>query len=252
MSQTDVAHDVRAALDRLLADAPALARAVPPPVADRLSAFAGLLLEANERLNLTRVVEPDAVARDHLLDALAALPLLERIEPERAIDVGSGGGVPAIPLAIAAPEVSWTLVESTGRKAEALQSFVETLQLANVEIIADRAETIGQAPRHRERYDLATARALAALPVLLELTLPLVRVQGIVVAWKGPLTSADDQIRQGRAAARSLGGGEVVIRPSGIAALGGHTFVLVPKERPTAPRYPRRPGVPGRTPLGAR
>lgn len=252
MSQTDAAREVRAALDRLLADAPALARAVPAPVADRLARFAGLLLEANARLNLTRVVEPDAVARDHLLDALAALPLLERIEPERAIDLGSGGGVPALPLAIAAPDVAWVLVEATGRKAEALRSFVDALELTNVEIVADRAELIGQTPRHRNRYDLATARALAALPVLLELTLPLLNVGGILVAWKGPLTSSDDQVRQGKAAARLLGGGEVVIRPSGVASLGGHTFVLVPKERPTPPRYPRRPGVPGRSPLGAR
>ena len=251
-SQTDVAHEVRAALDLLLADAPALAPLLSEPVLDRMVRFAALLLDANDRLNLTRVVEPDAVARDHLLDALAALPLLARIEATRAVDVGSGGGVPAIPLAIATPEIEWVLIEATGRKVEALRSFVDALELPNVEVIADRAEAVGQTPRHREQYDLVTARALAALPVLAELTLPLLRVGGILVAWKGPLRNADDQVRQGKAAVRSLGGGDVVIRPAGLAALGGHTFVLVPKERRTPMRFPRRPGVPSRSPLGVR
>lgn len=252
LAQTDVAHDVRAALDLLLADAPALAPLLSEPVLERMARFAALLLDANVRLNLTRVVEPDAVARDHLLDALAALPLLARIEATRAVDVGSGGGVPAIPLAIATPEIEWVLIEATGRKAEALRSFVAALDLPNVEVIADRAEAVGQTPRHREQYDLATARALAALPVLAELTLPLLRVGGILVAWKGPLRGSDDQVRQGKAAVKSLGGGDIVIRPAGLAALGGHTFVLVPKERRSPMRFPRRPGVPARSPLGVR
>jgi 16S rRNA (guanine527-N7)-methyltransferase len=252
LPQTDTAGSVRTHLDRLLAEAPSVQRAVSPAIAERVTAFAALLLDANERLNLTRVTDPEAVARDHLLDALAALPLLERIEPRIAIDLGSGGGVSAIPLAIALPDVRWTLVESTGRKAEALRSFAQALELENVEVLADRAEVIGQAPGHREEYELVTARALAALPVLAELALPLLRIGGILVAWKGPLTNADDQVRQGKTAVRMLGGGEVVLRPTGLAALGGHTFALIPKERPTAPRFPRRPGVPARMPLGTR
>ena len=120
------------------------------------------------------------------------------------------------------------------------------------EVVADRAEALGQAARHRERYDVATARACAALPVLAELALPLLRVGGILLAWKGPLTNADDQVRTGKVAAAQLGGGPIVIRSAGLAALGGHTFVLVPKERGTSPRYPRRPGVPARNPLGTR
>jgi 16S rRNA (guanine527-N7)-methyltransferase len=148
--------------------------------------------------------------------------------------------------------VAWTLVEATGRKADALRSFAEALALPNVEVVADRAEAAGHAPRHRGVYDLATARACGPLPVLAELTLPFLRVGGILIAWKGPLRNGDDQVRQGKVAAGQLGGGGIVIRPAGPASLGGHTFALVPKERSTVPRFPRRPGVPARSPLGVR
>lgn len=246
------ARAARRSLDILLADAPDVARHVDELMLDRLERFTALLLAANADLNLTRVVEPEAIARDHLLDAVAALPLLARIEPARAIDIGSGGGVPAIPLAIARPDVEWVLVEATGRKADALRAFAAALALPNVEVVDDRAEALGHAPRHREQYDLATARACAALPVLAELTLPFLRVDGILVAWKGPLRGKDDQVRQGKAAVAQLGGGTVVIRPTGLPALGGRTFALVPKERRTPARFPRRAGVPGRQPLGIR
>jgi 16S rRNA (guanine527-N7)-methyltransferase len=221
---------------------------LPAGYADAAERYVEVLLRANARLNLTRVVEPEAVARLHLLDALAGLAVLDDLGPVAAVDLGSGGGVPGIPLALARRDVQWTLVDSVAKKADALRGFVASLGLRNVEVVSERAETLGRLPAHRERHDLVAARACAALPVLVELALPMLTVGGCLVAWKGPLTDADDEVRRGRSAAVQLGGAPPDIRPS-LPALGGHTFVLVRKERETAPRYPRRPGEPARRPL---
>ncbi len=239
----------RAALERLLAGAPSIARLVPDGYLDAAQRYVGELLAANARLNLTRVTEPEAVARLHLLDALAALPLLDEWEPAAAVDLGSGGGVPGIPLALARPAQRWTLVDSVHKKADALRSFVAALGLGSVAVVDERAETIGHAADHRERYDLVAARACAPLPVLVELAMPLLRVGGRLLAWKGPLTASDDELARGARAAAQVGGGTPDLRASGIAELGGHTFVVVVKERATPARYPRRPGEPGRRPL---
>jgi 16S rRNA (guanine527-N7)-methyltransferase len=251
LSQTDgvaaAALATRRHLETLLesADLPAL----PPGFADAAQRYVALLLAANARLNLTRVLDPEAVARLHLLDALAALPLLDAAAPASAVDLGSGGGVPGIPLALARPDMRWVLVDSIAKKAEALREFAAALDLRNVTVSAERAETLGRLPDHRERHDLVAARACAAMPILAELALPLVREDGQLLAWKGPLTDADEEVRRGRLAAGQLGGGRMTIVPS-LAALGGHTFVVVPKIGPTPARFPRRPGQPARRPLG--
>jgi 16S rRNA (guanine527-N7)-methyltransferase len=240
----------RSELERLLADEMELARLLPARYPAMAEAYVRLLLEANERLNLTRVVTPAEVARLHLLDALAALPLIDAAGAVRVMDLGSGGGVPAIPLALARSQVAWVLVDSVRKKAAMLESFAGGLELQNVTVIAERAEVVGRDASHRERYDLVTARACAPLPVLAELALPLARVGGTLLAWKGPLDDEDEEVRRGRVAAGQLGAGRMQVTGSGIGALGGHTFVIVPKQRATPPAYPRRPGQPSRRPLG--
>lgn len=244
------AADARAArveLDRLLqAEAPALLAGLPAGFGDRAEAYVRLLLEANHRQNLTRLVEPEAVARLHLLDALAALPLLSGDGP-RAIDLGSGGGVPGLVLALARPDLRWVLVEAAQRKARALSGFARALGLGNVEIVAERAESLGRGPA-RDSADWVTARACAPLPVLVEYALPLLRVGGRLLAWKGPI--GEDELAAGRRAAALLGGGAPEAREPGLRSLGSHRFVVVPKTGATPARYPRRPGEPGRRPLG--
>ena len=241
------ARAAREALDRLLqTDAPWLVDALPAGFADAVEAYVALLLAANARLNLTRVVEPEAVARLHLLDSLVALPILDEVAPTSALDLGSGGGVPGIVLALARPEVRWTLVDSVGKKADAMRGFADALRLGNVEVVAERAEVLGHGAG-RESYDLAAARACAALPVLAEYALPLLRVGGTLLAWKG-LPSAEE-LAAGTAASALLGGGAPTVRPSNAPALGDHSFVDMRKLRPTPVRYPRRPGEPTRRPL---
>ncbi len=245
---TAAARLARDAFERLLeTDAPALRAMLPPAFADAAEAYVALLLDANERLNLTRIVEPEAVARLHLLDAVAALPLLDAMAPRRGVDLGSGGGVPGLLLAIARPDVSWTLVDSVRKKADAMASFADALGLRNVSVVPERAEVLGRDPNHRERHDLVTARGCAGLPVLAEYALPLLRIGGTLVAWKGE--RAEDEMRLGRAASAQLGGGEPRVVSSGVASLGDHRFVVLTKLLPTPDRFPRRPGVPGRQPL---
>lgn len=257
MSGTDdagrAARAARAALEDELSAAPVLAALVTrdaPAALDALERYVGVLLDANRRVNLTRVVEPGAVARLHLLDALAALPIVDGLGPERAVDLGSGGGVPAIPLAIARPAIRWLLVDSVGKKAMLLRDFAAALDLAGVEVVAERAESLGRERAWREAAGLVTARACAPLPVLAELSMPLLRVGGSLLAWKGPLGAADPEVRAGRTALGEVGGGRLEIVPAGPGALGGHTFVVAEKVRPTASRFPRRPGEPARRPLG--
>jgi 16S rRNA (guanine527-N7)-methyltransferase len=253
LPQTDgaasAARAARQDLESLLADEPALAALLPDGYLDRIERFVALLLEANERINLTRVVAPAEVARLHLLDALAALPLLDAAGPGPVVDLGSGGGVPALPLALARPKRAWVLVDSVAKKAAVLRAIADALGLGQVTVLAERAETLGRDPQHREQYAIATARACASLPVLAELAVPLLRPGGTLLAWKGPLGEEDDEVRRGRAAIGQVGGGPVRLIDSGLPALGGHRFVVVSKDRATAERFPRRPGEPGRNPL---
>jgi 16S rRNA (guanine527-N7)-methyltransferase len=169
------------------------------------------------------------------------LVLIEHLGDGRSlVDVGSGGGMPGLPLAIARPDLSVTLIETDRRKAAFLVHATATLGL-RVEVIADRAETVARGPL-RESFDLAVCRALAQLPVLAELCLPLVRVGGRLLAMKGPL-------REAAGAIALLGGGPPELVPAPSAARDQGVVVVVPKVAPTPAAYPRRPGLPARRPL---
>jgi 16S rRNA (guanine527-N7)-methyltransferase len=211
---------------------------------DKLGEFLSLLLEANTRFNLTAVTDPDEAWVKHVFDSLTLLPYVVSAEATHVIDVGSGGGLPGVPLAIVLPEVDFTLLEATGKKADYLRDVAERMDLANVDVINDRAETIAHdRENHREQYDLVVARAVGRLVVLAELAVPLVRVGGHVAAIKG--AKASTEIEEAGEALRLLHG-EVVETsrtPTG-------TIVLIEKLRRSAKLYPRRPGEPKRAPLG--
>ena len=211
---------------------------------DKLGEFLSLLLEANTRFNLTAVTDPDEAWVKHVFDSLTLLPYVVSAEAGHVIDVGSGGGLPGVPLAIALPEVDFTLLEATGKKADFLRGVAERMDLANVDVIGDRAETIAHDPEnHREQYDLVVARAVGRLVVVAELAVPLVRVGGHVAAIKG--AKASKEIEEAAEALRLLHSEvvETTRTPTG-------TIVLIEKLRRTAKRYPRRPGEPKRAPLG--
>jgi 16S rRNA (guanine527-N7)-methyltransferase len=175
-----------------------------------------------------------------------SLVLLDHLgEAEKVVDVGSGGGLPGLPLKIARPGLSMTLVEADQAKAAFLVRACAALGLRDVEVVARRAEDVGRDPRYRESFDVAVARALAPMPVLVELCLPLVRVGGRLLAQK---TGSED-LEGARHAIDTLGGAlsSVVAAPS--EARDSGTVVIVDKVRQTPQPYPRRPGVPARKPL---
>ena len=234
--------------DRDADELPAHAARRTPHVA--LTRFRDLLLAANATLNLTAVRDAEVIERRHIAESLALLQALEeagRLPPgARLIDVGSGGGLPGIPLAIARPDLSVTLLEATGKKAAFLEQAARTLALTNVRVIAARAEEAAHDPAEREAYDLATARAVAPLAALLELTLPFVRVGGALAAVKG--SRAEEEIAGAAGALRRCGGGAVASLPLAAEA-PNLRLLLVPKVAPTPPELPRRPGMPVKRPL---
>jgi 16S rRNA (guanine527-N7)-methyltransferase len=242
-------------LDILAEGAAALGLPLRP---EQLAAFARYrdeLLAWNRRVNLTSINEPAEVETRHFLDSLtcaaallarwgAALPML----PLRCIDVGSGGGFPGVPLKLALPRLRVTLLEATGKKAEFLDHLIAALALSGVDAVAERAETLGHAPEHRESYDAVFARALAPLPALLELTLPFLRVGGLLVAQRrGDLA---DEIAAAAFACETLGGAPPTVVPVTVPPLDdGRALVVVEKAAATPSAYPRRPGVPAKRSL---
>lgn len=238
-----------AAVRRVLAQAPGvIGRPLSDEEISRLTAHFQLVAAWSARARLTAITRPAEAAKLHILDSLLCL---RAGIPDRAsvVDVGSGAGFPGIPLAIVRPDLSVVLLEPAARKAAFLEMAAAALHLA-VRVEAVRAEDAGRDPRRRERFDVGVARAVAPLPVLCELILPLVRVGGKAVLLKGP--SVRTELPQGRAAARRLGGdGE----PQVIEALlpGGvrRSLVVIGKVAATPAAYPRRAGVPARHPLGA-
>lgn len=172
------------------------------------------------------------------------LVLLDHLGDARSVvDVGSGGGMPGLPLKIARPELRVVLVESDRRRAAFLVHAAATLGLADVEVVTDRAETAGAAGSPlRESFDAAVCRALAPMPVLVELCLPFVRVGGRLLAMKG-------QVEEAAGAIAMLGGGPVEVVPAPSDARERGVVAIVPKIAPTPAAYPRRPGLPSRRPL---
>lgn len=202
----------------------------------------------NQRYSLTAIQDPEKVRVKHFLDSLSAYLALRGTALERVIDVGTGAGFPGLPLKILCPQIQLTLVESVGKKAEFCQHIVDRLELEGVEVIQERAETVGQSSSHRERYDWALARAVAVLPVLLEYLLPLVRVGGRVLAMKGE--SALAEAHQAENAARLLGGHLHQLVPVTLPGVAEQRYlVIVHKIAATPEKYPRRVGIPAKRPL---
>ncbi|HEX7950242.1 MAG TPA: 16S rRNA (guanine(527)-N(7))-methyltransferase RsmG [Candidatus Limnocylindrales bacterium] len=211
-----------------------------------IDAHVRLLLAWNEAINLTSITDPATVATRHVLDSLAALPLLtgEPAAPRAALglrlaDIGSGGGFPGLTLAAALPGSRVTLIESIAKKARFLQVAAAAMGLADrATVRAARAEAV--AARDPAAWDIVTARAVASLDDIVELAMPLLRVGGRLLAWKGPDIEAE-VAAAGRAAGALGGSAPVVHEVVGVAPLAGHRMVVVRKLAATAPGYPRDP-----------
>ena len=208
---------------------------LPTCAAPRLAEFAGAVLEQNKVMNLTAITDPADFAALHLLDSAVLLTLAD-FQGKRVVDVGTGAGFPGMPLRILEPDFDLTLLDSLGKRIAFLQETCARMGLQRVEAVHARAEDF--AADHRETYDIATSRAVAALNVLCELTLPLVRVGGCFLAMKS--VDSDDEIAASRGAVGQLGGRIRELRDYRIPGTDvTHRIVIIDKLRPTPQAYPR-------------
>jgi 16S rRNA (guanine527-N7)-methyltransferase len=196
------------------------------PHEDQIREYLDLLLAANERMNLTRITDRAQAEILHVGDSLTLLPHLPKGR-HRLADVGSGGGVPGIILAIMRPDAQIVLIESTLKKAEFLRVTADALKLSNVTVEPRRAEEMGQSI-HRQSFDVVVARAVARLPVLVEWMLPLVKPGGWALAMKGP--KAAEELAESGKAIKRLGGSEAQILPVELPGRDGHVIVRIHKK----------------------
>jgi 16S rRNA (guanine527-N7)-methyltransferase len=206
------------------------------------------LLEYNVKVNLTRITEPREAAVKHFGDSLAVLRLNLFLPGRAVVDVGTGAGFPGIPIAIMCPEIRFTLMDSLRKRTVFLAEAVQMLNLRNVQVVWARAEEMGHNPIYREHFDIALARAVAPLNVLVELCLPLLKQGGVFLAMKGP--KAGEELSQARGAIAKLGGVVVSSVTESLPLLTEQrTVVTVGKIRRTPAIYPRKAGIPERQPL---
>ena len=207
-----------------------------PACIPALESFSRALLEKNQVMNLTAITDPRDVAVLHLLDSLA-LTGLAGLEGRTVVDVGTGAGFPGVPLAIARPSARVTLLDSLGKRVDFLRESCRTLGLDNVECVHGRAEEF--AGERRETFDLAVSRAVAALPVLCELCLPLVKVGGAFWAMKS--VDTEEEISASKTAVKVLGGRIQAVSDYTIPTTEVvHRVVCIQKTAPTPKKYPRR------------
>lgn len=221
-------------------------------------AYLDIMLETNESLNLTAVRDRDEALRRHIGDSLALLPVLDRVAEGQEgqalslIDIGSGAGLPGMVLAIARPHWQITLLDALRKRCDFMGAAAKQVGLGNVATLWSRAEDAGRDPAHRERYDVAAARAVADLRVLSELCLPLVKVGGTWIAAKGPDPHAE--VRGAATAIGVLGGAPAEVVNVDSCSTEGEpkapfTAVVVRKAEATPAKYPRRAGMPNKRPL---
>ncbi len=214
----------------------------------QFSVYHEMLLDWNTRMNLTALTAPEDVAVKHIIDSLTAYDAALFDGARTLIDVGTGAGLPGIPLAVYAPHLTVTLLDSLNKRVRFLTEVTAAMGLQNVRCIHARAEEAARTVEHRAAYDIVVSRAVARLPVLLEYTLPFVRVGGTLLALKGR-AYAEEQ-KEARRAAEVLGGGRITARPVHLPGLDDVRAILrVTKERQTPAAYPRGGGAPTRRPL---
>lgn len=207
--------------------------------------YMNLLLEWNEKMNLTAITDPKEIILKHFIDSLTMANKVK--EGETLIDVGTGAGFPGIPLAIVKQEVKITLLDSLNKRVHFLQEVIQVLQLNNIRAVHARVEEFAKNKKEREQYDIATSRAVAPLNVLAEYLLPLVKIGGKCVCMKG---SNIEEIKQAEKAVTLLGGEikqieEITLPESDMK----RHIILLEKIKQTPSKYPRKPGTPSKEPI---
>ncbi len=208
--------------------------------------YMNLLLEWNEKMNLTAITEPNEVILKHFIDSLTISKYIE--DDPTVIDMGTGAGFPGIPLKIVREDINITLVDSLNKRIKFLDEVIDKLDLQNIETVHARAEEFGRGVKYREKFDYATSRAVANLSILAEYLIPLVKIKGKVISMKG--STVDEEIENSRKAINVLGG-----KISGIDEFDlpdsdiKRNIIIIEKIRNTSNKYPRKAGTPAKDPI---
>lgn len=215
---------------------------------ERFGVYTDMLLEYNSFMNLTAITDPYEVKIKHYLDSLTLLCEDKLKKGCSVIDIGAGAGFPSLPNAIVREDVSFTMLDSLGKRVNFLNTVVEKLGLGNAKAVHMRAEDGGRDKIMREKYDIAVARAVADLSVLAEYALPFVKVDGYFLAMKG--TAPADEVERAKKAIKTLGGQIEKVSDINIEPLSlNHTIVVIKKIGKTPSVYPRKAGTPSKNPL---
>jgi 16S rRNA (guanine527-N7)-methyltransferase len=215
---------------------------------EQFSLYFNILVEWNKKMNLTAITEKEEVYEKHFFDSVTASFTYDFSSVQTVCDVGAGAGFPSIPLKICFPHLHVTIVDSLKKRIGFLEHLVDKLELENITLYHDRAETFGQKQEIRESYDLVTARAVARLSVLSELCLPLVKLGGNFIAMKGP--QLNEELKESEKALRILGGTFQLLEKTELPIeKSERNIVIIKKEKKTPKKYPRKPGTPNKQPL---
>jgi len=238
-------------MEKLNLGAKKLGLHLSPPQLEQFQVYYQELIDWNKRINLTAITGYEEVQIKHFLDSLTVT--LARQQPItsadlRLIDVGTGAGIPGIPLKIVFPNVKLVLLEAIAKKADFLHHIKNKLELDNVEIVVGRAEEVSHLSQHRERFNMVLSRAVAPLPTLVELTLPFCAVGGSFIAQKKG--DIDPEISGATRAINILGGNLQEVKRIDLEEFTDERWlVIIDKVSPTPEKYPRRPGIPAKRPL---
>ncbi len=238
-------------MEKLIAGAKKLGLSLDSGQVEQFNIYYQELVDWNQRVNLTAITGYEEVQVKHFLDSLTVTiafkpPLADA--NLRVIDVGTGAGLPGIPLKILFPDIKLVLLEATAKKAAFLHHISHQLRLENIEIVVGRAETVAHETRNREQFDLVLSRAVASLPALVELTLPFCAIGGSFISQKKG--AIDQEMSQATKAIKTLGGDLREVKRIDLEGLTDERYlVIIDKVSPTPPQYPRRPGIPAKKPL---